>query len=403
MKIEFKQALSRSGNIINPDKIIITDSDVTWEKRKEYLIGKDSKTIPINEVSSVELENTGWGTNIIINSRGSGAIHANSFTISDAKEIKRLIQDLKQKQESSSFIGTKNNQIEEAERDIEKEERRENKRNEKYKYIKPNRIALITFGDTSSEILDELNIILSFYNQLTGPEKNEDEANLIIAYDSKISEGLRKLESLLLDEPSLCNNIDSFKKELGQISEKIIIKKNKIKSRKKIRLIIFLSIIGFFVIFNLIQYIIVYNINSNQSKNYNEIAKVKPFDKKISGDLADYLEVVSNQYEITYDFGGKMSILISAIKKMPKKKLTNKKVELNLSLFDSTGVPLSGTEDFVINTKSEDKIKRLLCSGTGQEVIQFEAPIGLYSYQPEKHAKKAKQFKICSYIKTLEK
>ena len=394
MEREFKQALSRSGNVVNPDRIIITDNEVTWEKRKEYLIGKDSKTIPINEVSSVELENTGWGTNITINSRGSGTIHATSFTISDAKEIKRLIQELKQKQGTSSFMEIKDKLYEEPEKEILSDERNENR---KYRnYTEPNKISLLSFGDTSSEIIDEINKILSFYNQLKGAKS---EASLNIAYNTKINEGIRKLEGLLNEEPDISNNIDFFKRELDKISNRIT---NKIKSKKKIKLIVLFSIIGFFVLLYIVQYIMISSTN-NSHKDYNEIAKVKPIDKMITGDLKDYLEVVTNQYEITYDFGGKISLLISAKKKMPEYILTNKEVELSLSLFDSTGVPLSGTKDFASNNNSEDKIKKLLISGTGQEVIQFEAPIGYDSYQPEKHAEKAKQFKISSTIKNKRK
>jgi hypothetical protein len=90
---EFKSSLTRSGNFINPDKVIVTEDVVTWEKRNQYLIGKDSKSISIVNISMVEINNKGWGTDVTIRSYGEGTIIVHNMTISDAKELKKVIEE----------------------------------------------------------------------------------------------------------------------------------------------------------------------------------------------------------------------------------------------------------------------------------------------------------------------
>ena len=89
----FKSAITRGGSILTPDIIIVTENAVTYKKRNKYLINVDSITIPISKISSVELDSGLWGTDIIIKSFGSGEIIGKKFVKSDAKEIKRLIQE----------------------------------------------------------------------------------------------------------------------------------------------------------------------------------------------------------------------------------------------------------------------------------------------------------------------
>lgn len=88
---EFSSSVTRGGNLLTPDKIIITDGAVTWRKRSAILIGSNSLSIPIKKIASVELKVGLVGTDIIIKSFGSGEIHAENFTKSDAKEIKSLL------------------------------------------------------------------------------------------------------------------------------------------------------------------------------------------------------------------------------------------------------------------------------------------------------------------------
>jgi len=89
----FKSAITRGGDVLTPDIIIVNENAVTYKKRNKYLINVDSITIPISKISSIEIDSGLWGTDIIIKSYGEGVIVGKKFTKSDAKEIKRLIQE----------------------------------------------------------------------------------------------------------------------------------------------------------------------------------------------------------------------------------------------------------------------------------------------------------------------
>jgi len=90
---KFKSAITRGGGVLTPDIIVIDNDSVTYKKRNKYLINVDSITVPISKISSVELDTSLWGTDIIIKTFGAGEIIGKKFTKSDAKEIKRLIQE----------------------------------------------------------------------------------------------------------------------------------------------------------------------------------------------------------------------------------------------------------------------------------------------------------------------
>ncbi len=89
----FKSAITRGGAVLTPDIIIINENTVTYKKRNKYLINVDSITIPISKISSIEVDSGLWGADIIIKSYGEGEIAGKKFIKSDAKEIKRLIQE----------------------------------------------------------------------------------------------------------------------------------------------------------------------------------------------------------------------------------------------------------------------------------------------------------------------
>lgn len=91
--LTFKSAITRGGGILTPDIIIIDNDSVTYKKRNKYLINVDSITVPISKISSVELDTSLWGTDIIIKTFGAGEIIGNKFTKSDAKQIRKLIQE----------------------------------------------------------------------------------------------------------------------------------------------------------------------------------------------------------------------------------------------------------------------------------------------------------------------
>lgn len=89
---KFKSAITRGGGILTPDIIIVDNDSVTYKKRNKYLINVDSISVPISKISSVELDTSLWGTDIIIKTFGAGEIIGRKFTKSDAKKIKKLIE-----------------------------------------------------------------------------------------------------------------------------------------------------------------------------------------------------------------------------------------------------------------------------------------------------------------------
>lgn len=90
---EFKSAVTRGGAVLTPDTIVVTADKVIYRKRNKFLINKDSITIPISRVSSVELDTSILGTDITIKSYGQGVITGSKFTKADALEIQRLIYE----------------------------------------------------------------------------------------------------------------------------------------------------------------------------------------------------------------------------------------------------------------------------------------------------------------------
>jgi hypothetical protein len=88
----FRAAITRGASPINPDFIEVTDKFVIYKKRRIYLIGYVTISIPKSKVSSIELNTGVIGTDLIITCFGMGTITGHRFTLRDAKEIKRLIE-----------------------------------------------------------------------------------------------------------------------------------------------------------------------------------------------------------------------------------------------------------------------------------------------------------------------
>ena len=90
-KHEFTSRILLGGNILNPDKIIITERGVTYVKRNPYLIGVDRVHLSYNNISSVRIDRKLIDATIIISGRGAVEIIAKDFSISSAKKIEQLI------------------------------------------------------------------------------------------------------------------------------------------------------------------------------------------------------------------------------------------------------------------------------------------------------------------------
>jgi hypothetical protein len=87
----FKSSVTRGGDAIFPEHIYVDDKEVSWEK-KTGVFSKDSKTIPMKNITQIDIETSLIGANIKIRSKGFGFIQGENFTKSDVKEIKSLIE-----------------------------------------------------------------------------------------------------------------------------------------------------------------------------------------------------------------------------------------------------------------------------------------------------------------------
>ena len=218
MSYEFKTALTRSGNIVNPDRITVTDESVTWEKRNSYLLGKDSTTIPIDKIVSVEINNKGFGTDVTINSYGNGTIHAKNFTISDAKEMKRIIEGYMR---DAKDVGTSSRSdfVDEPvfTRPLSTSDE------EAIMYVRYDKVPLIKFGNSTEKIIEELDRIATYAKSEL---LNTNTTILLVdAYVSKLEEGLRKLDRLGVKKQSIENDIKRFENLILQLQEKIKVEK----------------------------------------------------------------------------------------------------------------------------------------------------------------------------------
>ena len=88
---EFSSKILLGGDILNPDKILIDETGVTYIKRNSYLIGKDRVHLSYGNISSVRINRKLIDADIIISGRGAVEILAQDFPISSAKKIERLI------------------------------------------------------------------------------------------------------------------------------------------------------------------------------------------------------------------------------------------------------------------------------------------------------------------------
>lgn len=89
--VTFKSAITRGGNIIRPDVLIINNDSVTLRKRNTYLINCDTTTLPLQNISAVTLNTSLLGTDIIITSYGGEKIIGRKFSKSDAEQVRDII------------------------------------------------------------------------------------------------------------------------------------------------------------------------------------------------------------------------------------------------------------------------------------------------------------------------
>lgn len=90
--VVFTSKLLLGGNVIRPDRLIINDNNVVYEKRNKHLIGVDRVMIPIARIASVEIDRRLISSRIIIYSKGDQSITVENFSVRDGKKIKREIE-----------------------------------------------------------------------------------------------------------------------------------------------------------------------------------------------------------------------------------------------------------------------------------------------------------------------
>jgi hypothetical protein len=88
----FSSSLLVGGNILTPDKLILDENGVVYERRNKYLIGVDRSFLSYNNISYVKIDRRLISSNIIISSKGADSIIAKDFFISDAKKIEAIIK-----------------------------------------------------------------------------------------------------------------------------------------------------------------------------------------------------------------------------------------------------------------------------------------------------------------------
>ena len=88
----FSSSLLVGGNILTPDKLILDENGVVYERRNKYLIGVDRSFLSYNSISYVKIDRRLISSHIIISSRGTDSIIAKDFFISDAKKIEAIIK-----------------------------------------------------------------------------------------------------------------------------------------------------------------------------------------------------------------------------------------------------------------------------------------------------------------------
>jgi hypothetical protein len=89
---EFSSNILLGGSILTPDRIVITKTEVIYKKRNKYLIGVDESSIPFSRISSVEIDRKLIDSDIVIYSTGNQMIKAKDFSVRDAKQIKKIIE-----------------------------------------------------------------------------------------------------------------------------------------------------------------------------------------------------------------------------------------------------------------------------------------------------------------------
>lgn len=89
--LSFSSSFILGGNLLTPDRLLISDKEIVYKKRNNYLIGVDKIVIPFKRVSSVQLDRRLISTTVVIYTIGNEKIELKNFSISNAKLIREAI------------------------------------------------------------------------------------------------------------------------------------------------------------------------------------------------------------------------------------------------------------------------------------------------------------------------
>ena len=88
----FSSKLILGGNLLTPDRLLLNQDGVTYQKRNKYLIGVDESFLAYNSISYVKIDRGLINATVIISSRGSQGIKAANMSLSDARKIEKIIK-----------------------------------------------------------------------------------------------------------------------------------------------------------------------------------------------------------------------------------------------------------------------------------------------------------------------
>jgi len=87
---KFKSQFWCGGNLLRPDHITITDSEVIYKKRDGNLISINETVILIKNIVEITVEGGLFGDGLLFKTTG-GRIKINGFNKNDIKTIVRLV------------------------------------------------------------------------------------------------------------------------------------------------------------------------------------------------------------------------------------------------------------------------------------------------------------------------
>jgi len=391
MEKVFKSKFTRGGSALRPDVITITDTKMIYTKRNSNLIGKDEKTIKIEEIVEISIDTHLIGADLIVKTRGMGRIKIESFDKNDIKEIKRIIEQRQDYLSSSSSVKEakqpiikevikevvkeqpKSKEVQLEELRIKEEKRKEKLKAEKYKDV--NQIPSIKFN--KDNVIEELQQLLINYKLKTKSKSTniENLETLYTIYNHKINEGILFLKkhnefkddvSYYVEELEKIKNVADNK--IQQLNEKKSIQNQKIiqikKSNSKRKKITY-GILGFFVV------LILFFIFKPSSKEEIKPIQLKVLNTNKLDKLSEYIKVISDTTILNTEIHDEIPLVFKILKKVPFE-IKASKLSSSLKFYDKDTILVTKLKDFNIKYLDKDKFIDFLKNDNGKISILYD-------------------------------